>query len=345
MSADSPLDGTVSALVVRALVHGARLAGIEPPALLEHAGLPAGALDPQKLADPDARLPARLAVRLWEVLPALTARPHFGLWLAEKAGSGPLTVASWFILSSPSVAEGLSRAVSFQRLLHDRANGELASDERTTTYVHRVGEASFRAPSAAIEFGFAQFVLLVRRATGQAVFPARVTFQHAAPSALDEHRRFFGDALAFNAEHDAISFDRATCALPVLSADPALGELVQAHARKLLDDLPAVTTWEARVARALGADLSRGVLGLEEVARALAVPTRTLQRRLQEEGTSFEDVADDLRRKLAERYLRERRIGIQETAFLLGYSDVSAFHRAFSRWTGMSPARFRDPEA
>lgn len=345
MSTDSPLDGTISALVVRALVHGARLSGVELPALLEHAGFAAGTLDPEKLGDPDARLPARVAVRLWEILPNLTARPHFGLWLAEKTSDQPLTVASWFILSSPSVAEGLTRAVTFQRLLHERASGELVHSERATTYVHRVGDASFRAPSAAIEFGFAQLVLLVRRATGRAVLPARVAFQHAPPAALDEHRRFFGTTIAFNAEEDAISFDRATCDSSVLGADPALGELVHAHARKLLEELPVATSWTARVARAFGADLSRGTPGLEQVAAALAVPTRSLQRRLQEEGTTFEDVADGVRRKLAERYLRERRIGIQETAFLLGYSDVSAFHRAFSRWTGMSPARFRDAEA
>lgn len=103
-----------------------------------------------------------------------------------------------------------------------------------------------------------------------------------------------------------------------------------------------MTTWAARVLRALGTDLSRNNLGVEQVARQLSVPTRTLQRRLQEEGTSFEAVADRLRQELAERYLCDRRLGIQETAFLLGYSDVSAFHRAFSRWTGMSPARYRE---
>jgi AraC-like DNA-binding protein len=342
MSADSPLDGTVSVLVLRALLHGARVAGIEPRALFARAGLPLEALDPKKLSDPDARVPARIAVRLWELLPEASARPHFGLWLAEQVKDAPLTVASWFILSSSSVELGLSRTLAFQRLLHDQANGMLEQTDEQTTYVHRVGDAGFRAPPAAIEFGFAQLVLLVRRATGRPVVPSRIAFQHASPENSAEHRRFFGASPVFNAARDELAFDRVTRELPVVSADPALGELVQAHAERLLAELPSVTTWASRVLRALGTDLSQGNVGVDQVARALSVPTRTLQRRLQEEGTSFEDVADRLKRDLAERYLCDRRLGIQETAFLLGYSDVSAFHRAFSRWTGMSPSRYRE---
>jgi len=340
MSADSPLDGTISALVVRALVHGARVAGVDLATLPERTGLPADVFDSRVLTDPDARLPARVAVRLWQTLPALTGRPHFGLWLSEAMSHAPLTVAAWFILSSASVEEGLERALAFQRLLHDRASSSLERDGQATTYVHQIGDAGFRAPSAAIEFGFAELVRMVRRATGRAVVPSRVTFQHAAPPAFDEHRRHFGDRIEFGAACDALSFDRATLELPVVTADPALRELVQAHATRLLAALPDDTSWTGRVRRVLGADLARGVPSLEEVARALALPTRTLQRRLKEEGTTFEDVSDDLRRSLAERYLAERRLGIQETAFLLGYADVSAFYRAFGRWTGLSPAVF-----
>jgi len=340
MSLDTPLDGTISALVVRALVHGARVAGIDVVTLPERAGLPGDVLDPNVLADPDARLPARIAVRLWQTLPALTGRPNFGLWLSETMSHAPLTVAAWFILSCASVEEGLERALAFQRLLHDRASSSLERDEQETTYVHQVGEGGFRAPSAAIEFGFAELVRLVRRATGRAVLPSRVCLQHAPPQKLDDHRRHFGDRLEFGAARDTLSFDRATLELPVVTADPALGELVQAHALTLLAALPDETSWATRVRRVLGANLARGLPSVDEVARALALPTRTLQRRLQEEGTSFEDVSDDLRRRLAERYLTEQRFGIQQTAFLLGYSDVSAFYRAFARWTGLSPAAF-----
>jgi len=338
---DSPLDATISVLVVRALLLGAHLAGIERGVLEEEAGFAPGTLEPASVADPDARMPARVAVRLWQVLPGLTQNPAFGLWLAERTAEAPLTVAAWFIVSSPNVEAGLARAVQFQRLLHERASGELVREEHETRYVHRVGDATFRAPSAAIEFGFAQLVLLVRRATGRFSVPSRVAFQHARPGDVAHHRRLFGDNLNFGAENDEIAFGRATCELPVISADPALGELVYAHARTLLERLPENETFAARVRRVLAERLPDAAPNIDATATALAVAKRTLQRRLKDEGTSFDAIADDVRRSLAERYLKEQRLGVQETAFLLGYSEVSAFQRAFVRWTGVSPSRWR----
>ena len=339
---DSPLDGTISSLVVRALLAGALHHGVDLHVLEERCGFVPNTLDPKRVEDPDERLPARVAFRLWQVLPELVQDPTFGLWLAERTARTPLTAASWFIVSSSSVEQGLARAVEFQRLLHDRANGELRRGERETVYVHRVGDATFRAPSAAIEYGFAQLVLLVRRATGKDVVPSRVRFQHARPHEIEHHRRLFGTNLDFNAERDELAFDRSTCELPVLSADPALSELVTAHARTLLERLPEAKSWTARVQSVLGRELPRTTPTIDDVASALSVAKRTLQRRLKDEGTSFEDVADGLRRSLAERYLSERRLAVQETAFLLGYSDVSAFQRAFLRWTGLSPSRWRE---
>ncbi|HEX6763871.1 MAG TPA: AraC family transcriptional regulator [Polyangiaceae bacterium] len=338
----SPADGTISVLVLRALVSGAAATGLSFAALVESGAKTLATIEPSLLADPDARVSARAALELWELLPRLTRNDGFGLWLAELVRAAPVTAASWLVLSSPTLDEGLAEAVRFQRLLHDRASGELVRSERETAYIHRVGDATFRAPRHAIEFGFAQLVYVVRRATGLEVTPSFVRFQHAEPASLDRHRRVFGTHIVFDAEDDAIGFDRSTLDLPVLTADPALGELVTAHARTLLAELPENTTWTARVQRALGALLPRTTLELDAVAASLSMTRRTLQRRLRDEGTSFEDVVDGLRRNLAERYLGERRLGVQETAFLLGYSDVSAFHRAFVRWTGTTPGQFRD---
>jgi AraC-like DNA-binding protein len=337
----SPADGTMSVLVFRALVAGATFHGIERERLASESGIPLDALAPERLLDPDGRVPARLVLELWESLPRLTQNEHFGLWLAELSRAAPLTAASWLILSSPSLEAGVRQALRFQRLLHDHAASELVTDDSGAMYVHRIGNGTFRAPRHAIEFGMAQLVFLVRRATGKAVVPARVQLQHARPSDLSLHQPIFGQHIEFGAERDTVSFDRATCALPVVTADPSLGELVMAHARELHARLPENPSWTNRVQRLVSAELPRRMLTIDDVATRLSVPKRTLQRRLKEEGTSFEELTDVMRRELAERYLREQRLGVQETAFLLGYSDVSAFHRAFQRWTGVTPSAWR----
>jgi AraC-like DNA-binding protein len=322
-------------------VGGALASGLDVARLPELTGVPAACLEPSLLADPDGRVPARVALRLWETLPQLTQRESFGLWLAELTGAAPLTAASWFILSSPTLGAGLERAVRFQRLLHDHAASELTPSAAGVVYSHRIGDGSFRAPRHAIEFGFAQIVHLLRRASGQPVSPSGVEFQHAAPADATQHTRLFGAEVRFNAEADRLHFSRALCDLPSLSADPALEELVMAHARTQLARLSDDQSLSSRVRRALTARLPGTLLGIDEVAASLSLSKRTLQRRLRDQGTSFDALADATRRQLAERYLGEHRFSVQETAFLLGYSDVSAFHRAFSRWTGTSPARFR----
>lgn len=340
----SPADGSISVLVLRALLAGAAASGLDANRLATETGIPPASIAPALLADPDARVPARVALGLWEALPRLTRRDDFGLWLAELTAAAPLTAASWFILTSSTLGEGLERAVRFQRLLHDQAASELTRTADGLVYSHRVGDGAFRAPRHAIEFGFAQIVQLLRRASGKPVTPSAVELQHAPPVDTSRHALVFGRELRFNAASDRLYFPREVCELPSLSADPALGELVMAHARALIADLVEDESLAGRVRRALAARLPEALLSIDEVAESLSLSKRTLQRRLRDEGTSFDAIADALRRHLAERYLGEQRFSVQETAFLLGYSDVSAFHRAFSRWTGASPARFRDPD-
>jgi AraC-like DNA-binding protein len=236
---------------------------------------------------------------------------------------------------------GLAQAIRYQRLLHDQARSELVHVEREVIYRHQVGAVPERAPRHAIEFGFATFARFAQRATGKPLLPSRVRFQHAAPHDLSQHRAVFGDNLEFEGETDELAYDSAALELPLLTADASLQEVVESHARSLLAQFPDQHGLDARLRAAICEELRRGELSLDSVARRLGTPPRTLQRRLKSEGTSFAVMVDALRRDLSERYLRDRRLSVQETAFLLGFSDVSAFHRAFVRWTGKTPREFQ----
>ena len=337
-----PPDPSISILVLRPLVHGASIAGISWSELIDAGATTLKTIDPELLADPDARVSVRAALELWELLPGLTQNDAFGLWLAEQVRATPAIVGLWFVLTSPTLDRGFDEMIRFQGLLHDRAYGELVRSAGGTTYVHRIGDATFRAPRHAVEFGFAHLVYVVRRATGIDVTPSAVRFQHVKPASLAHHGRVFGENVTFDADSDAITFDRATLELPVRTADSALSEIVAGHARTLLAALPETPTWTCRVQRVAGEGMLCGECDLETVAMSLSLTKRSLQRRLNDEGTTFEEVIDGLRRNLAHRYLRERRLSIRETAFLLGYSDVPTFHRAFVRWTGETPKTFRN---
>lgn len=333
--------GSMSVLVLRALLFGAMSRGIDAGSLAERAGVPPEVFSPENLADPDARVLAGHVVKLWEFLPVALNDDCFGLSLATLAAGAPLSVAWWVVWSSPTLRDGLAQGIRYQRLLHDQARGELISSATEAAYRHQIGAVPDRAPRHAIEFGFASFARFARRATGRDIAPSRVSFQHAPPRDLTAHRAVFGRNLHFHQEHDELAYDLDTLALPLLTADASLQEVVESHARGLLARFPDQHGLDARLRTAICEQMRVGELSLERVARRLGSAPRTLQRHLKVEGTSFAEMVELLRRELAERYLKDRRLSVQETAFLLGFSDVSAFHRAFVRWTGLTPKRFQ----
>ena len=331
-------------LVVRALAVGGMALGLSPSELAKHAEIPDDILSPEVLAEPDARVAAIWVIRLWEYLALRAEDESFGLWLAERLNGAPLTVAWWVILASPTLGEGLSRALRYQRLLHDGARSEIIRPPGEVVYRHQIGAPPFRPPRHAIEFGFASLVQLARRATGRELVPKQVRFQHEAPRNLSRHRALFGSEVGFDEPHDEVVFTPEQLGCSLVTADDGLREVVEAHARELTARLPDVASTGDRVKAVICELLRDGPPRGSIVARRLGMPLRTLQRRLRAENTTLAELIDSVRYELSRRYLSDPRISTQEAAFLLGFSDVSAFHRAFVRWTGVTPAQFRSRE-
>jgi AraC-like DNA-binding protein len=145
----------------------------------------------------------------------------------------------------------------------------------------------------------------------------------------------------FGAERNAIALRLDDLDLPLYQADPGLRAILERHAEQLLDRVPRVALFSDRVRGLVAAELKDGAPTARALARKLAMSERTLRRRLEKEGTSFEHLLEGLRRALAERYLAQPTLSISDVAIMLGYSEESPFRRAFRRWHGMSPAEYR----
>ena len=166
-------------------------------------------------------------------------------------------------------------------------------------------------------------------------------FPHAAPADISEHHRVFGCPLKFGQSRSELVLTRRTLRLPLLKADPVLQSIVEAQVLALLAKLPKAEPTADTVRRFLAEELTNGQPKLEQLASRLHMSTRTLHRRLEQEGTNYRRVLTEVRHELAVRHLIERRLAIGEIAFLLGFSEVSAFHRAFRHWTGHAPHAYR----
>ena len=168
-----------------------------------------------------------------------------------------------------------------------------------------------------------------------------VRFRHPAPSTIAPHRAHFRCSVRFDADADAIDFDADTIALETRLGDAGLSAFLLAELEQLRDRR-AERSLAEQVRDAITDALCEGVPDRQRIARRLAMSERTLHRRLQEEGLAYRALVDQARRSTAEALLVLPDHTLAEVAFLTGFSDQSAFSRAFKRWSGQTPGAFRD---
>jgi AraC-like DNA-binding protein len=170
----------------------------------------------------------------------------------------------------------------------------------------------------------------------------QVWFTHAQPANTDEYERTFtGGSLCFGKPWSGFVVPREYLSLQVPSADAQLHSLIRKHADSMLAELPRAQSLTERVRDLLANELSGGSPTAKQIARKVAMSERSLARHLQEEGTTFSALLEDLRRRMALRYVRHSELSFSEITFLLGFSQAAAFYRAFRRWTGQTPLEYR----
>jgi AraC-like DNA-binding protein len=184
-------------------------------------------------------------------------------------------------------------------------------------------------------------VLAGHRYAGRPVPPRYVELACERPADPEQWAAALGAPVTFAVRLSRIVYPSPTTEITSATWDPRLARILGRHADELLARLGDRTSWSGKVRDAIVAELRRGEVQLASVATAVAVSERTLQRRLRDEGTSFEALLDETRFALASSYLRDPALGIAEIAWLIGYAEIAAFYRAFRRWTGSTPAAYR----
>jgi AraC-like DNA-binding protein len=319
-----------SILIVRGAAHAAAAAGVDRARLARAIGL-----RPEVLDDPEARVPLEVANGAWVAAADLSGDPDFGLHAAERMEEEVLGVVEYLGRSSATVGEALRRIAEYLPLLVEPSElGVAVSDGVAHFAVH-----ADHLPRPVAEFALAMLALRVRQFAGDDLDPQAVAFAHPEPADTSEYRRIFRAPVRFGQPLVELLFEAAVLDRPLRSAEPQLSYILERHAQEMLARVAPQEPFLSRAYQALAQGLPRGRTGLDDLARALALSRRTLQRRLREAGTTHEALLDHLRRQLALHWVGEGRLAIGEVAFRLGYSDPASFHRAFRRWTGTTPMR------
>lgn len=268
--------------------------------------------------------------------------PCIGVVVAQAVPRGAYGWIEFIARLSPSVRAGMEAVGRYYRLLNKGAQispvdrGAAAGLEIS---VHGLPQGWGRHLN---EYTLALFHRVTRELLPEWA-PTRVWFAHAAPDwpAVEALGGFFGMTPAFAQPTTGFEGPRALVDRPLPSGDLALQRLLETQAAQVLKAQTPLAALAARVRDELCRRLGKEDVGVDAVAQALALSPRTLQRRLKEEGLSFQDVLDGARRQFAHAYLGNKALSVGEIAYLLGYSEVRAFDRAFKRWTGTTPIAWR----
>jgi AraC-like DNA-binding protein len=262
--------------------------------------------------------------------------------VAESLPRGALDLVEYAFRSSASLAAGLERLARYGRVISDRVAARMETrGEGLLLLVRDTGSTTLHPGRA--EFALAMALKLARESAGEDITPLQVGFAHAAPEDTSEYRRFFRSPVRFGAGSNSMIFSAVDAARPLPAADEALASIVRRRLDKALAEreLPGSGPLSGRVRQMVVEHLGETTLTPETMARALAVSRRTLSRHLADEGTSFRNILDDVRREFACALLRDRSLSIGDIAFFLQYSEPAAFNRSFRRWTGRTPRAFR----
>lgn len=295
-------------------------------------------LEREALKKSDLRLPVALVFDVFRRAEERTGDATLGCRAGLMVRPGVFDVYDYTVRNASTLGEAAADATRFARLLDDTYEPRMMVDGDVAS----LGYARYEdEPDALAEFVLATVVTIVRQVSGHFVAPDRVTLRRDFAGSSEPFEALLGCPVTLRSSEDRLFFPSSYLALPVDHADPKLHAVLERHAADLLSRLPEVSSLAARVRGLLASELQGGNPSIVYIAEKMGTSPRTLRRRLSEEGTTHQKLLDELRCSLSERYLAESSLTISKVAGLLGFSNPSAFNRAFKRWHGKTPDEYR----
>ncbi len=280
---------------------------------------------------------------LWEAVSELTGRRGLGLRMAESVRVDQFSTFGKVLAASATLGDALARGVRLFRLLSERQRFAVRLDGRQAVILLETPHDGQLHREGA-EFLIGSIVTLARQLAGPHGPPIEVRFTHDRQAESQNVEGFFGCPVHFGATENSVTFTTEYLLLAVVDHDPALCAALQREAESLLSELSEPMAFRRDVVNAISREISEGHSSIIHVASRLGMHPKALSRALSADGTTYRELLEQVRLHLAHRYLEQRGIGVTEIAFRLGYSEKSAFNRAFKRWTGKPPDSYRSED-
>ena len=311
-----------------------RRLGANPAKLLSECGLDIGLFD-----DPSNQISYAARGRLLAHCAERTGCQHLGLLVGQQANLHSLGLVGLLVRYSPDVGTALRNLVRFLHLFVRGATPTLDVDGGVAIFGYQIYQRGAQGNDQVGDGAVAVIFNIMRELCGPDWKPSEAWFVHRRPDDIDEFRRFFKVRLRFDADQNALVFSSAWLTRRLPDADPELRRVLQqqidALDARFGDDFPE------QVRSILRTAVLTGNAKADQVAALFSMPTRTFHRRLDNFGTGFQELLDETAYGVAQQILLDSGNGIGKVAALLDYADARSFIRAFRRWSGTTPARWR----
>lgn len=312
---------------------------IDPTFVFREAGL-----DPAVMNEPRGRFKVERTIAAWGKAAELIDDPCFGLKIADAWSPTDVHALGYAFLASSTLRTALRRLARYVAVVNDRVGFTVEEDGEHVSVTHQTLDPDLSFSLAVEDARWALIASMCRQSYGDKLDLVEVRLQHPEPPCKGAYNGFFRCPVRFDSPKSAILFARADLDYPLPVANR---ELARASDGILCGFLANLTDGDliTRVKLAIVDALPSGQSGDDDIAKAVYTTRRTLQRRLAALGTTYSKVLDSVRRELAEQYLADPERSMREISFLLGFSELSAFSRAFKRWTGKAPSEMREAVA
>lgn len=316
--------------------------GIDWPVLAADIGVP-----PEVLQKGEGRATIEQCIAVWEVAIRHTGDPLLGLHLGETTTPGVAGMVGYLAESSPDLLTAFQNGQQFHRALTN-----------ATRYDIQLGGGEFRyfiepvplwyslSPEAArqiVDHSLSAFTHMIKMLSGKTFYPLRVMVRHARPGDTRPYVQVLKTEPSFEQDCNCIVYRLSDMQHPVLGHNPALNRLFRELLEQELVKTAREESFSGEVRRVILQNFSTTLPQLHDVVELLHTTPRTLQRKLKEEGASFQSIAESVKSELALGLLKNRSLTVNEIAYKLGYAEPSVFRRAFKKWTGASPKSYGAP--
>ncbi len=309
--------------------------GLDPASVFKKAGI-----NPEVLANPEVRVNVSQVDRLWLLVMDKIDDPCFGLKMVNYWHPSQVGALGYAWLASSTLRTALKRAARYIHVVSEDLSLELEDSPRGLRVTVAIDETMLSLP---VQFDLVLSILLhmCRYNFGEELVPTQVTLMHSQPDCTELFEDYFRSEVSFDADVNSITFARADVDTPLSSANR---QLVLMHDDILMKYLIEIKKGDLReqIKSIIIDRLPDGKVTDKVVAKEINMSERSMQRKLKEMNTSFRVILNDVRKMVATQYIKNSANSMTDIAFLIGFSEQSAFSRAFKKWTGQSPRKYRE---